>query len=81
MVASPYLDEDKNEHGDKIVRSGHRVLVGQAQEVHDGRTHPQDALQLVSGSLVGTDGADLGLGRWPGGFPQVDLGRKEAFGS
>ena len=75
--ASPWThpDEDEDEHGDEVVGPGHRVLVGQAQQVHDGGAHAQDGLHLVPRGLVGVDGPDLGLGGGPGGLAQVHLGR------
>lgn len=68
-----YPDEHKDEYGDKVVRSRDRVLVGQAEEVHDGGAHAQDALHFVTRRLVGVDGPDLGLSGRPGGLLQVDL--------
>ena len=70
----PYEDED--EHGDKVVGPGDRVLVGQAQQVHDGGAHAQDGLHLVPRGLVGVDGPDLSLCRGPGRLSQVHLGTK-----
>lgn len=68
-------NEHKDEHGDKVVSTGDRVLVGQAEQVHDGGAHAEDALDLVARRLVGVDGPDLGLSGRPGGLLQVDLRR------
>lgn len=68
-----HLDEHEHQHRYKVVSSGHRVLVGQAQQVHDGGAHAQDTLHLVARRLVRTDGPDLRLRRRPRRLPQVDL--------
>lgn len=68
-------DEHEDEHGDKVVGSGDRVLVGQAEQVHDGGAHAEDALDFVARRLVRVDGPDLGLSGGPGGLLQVDLRR------
>lgn len=68
-------NEHKDKHGDKVVSARDRVLVGQAQQVHDGGAHAEDALDFVARRLVGVDGPDLGLSGRPGGFLQVDLRR------
>lgn len=73
MHLQTYPDEDKHKHRDKVVRSRDRVLVGQTEEVHDGGTHAQDALDLVSRGLVCINGPDLRLSRGPGGLLQVHL--------
>lgn len=73
MCLQTHPDEDKHKDRDKVVRSRDRVFVGQAQEVHDGGAHAQDALDFVSGSLVRINGPDLSLSGGPGGLLQVHL--------
>lgn len=68
-----YPNEDKDENRDKVVSSGDRVFIRQAEEVHDGGTHAQYALDLVSRRLVCIDGPDLGLSGGPRGLLQVHL--------
>lgn len=58
-VGRAHLYQHKHQHRDEVVRPGDRVLVGQAQQVHDGGAHPQDALHLVPRRLVSADGSDL----------------------
>lgn len=48
------LYQHKYQNGDKVIRSWDGVLIGQAQEVHDGGAHSQDALHFVPGGLVST---------------------------
>lgn len=69
-------NEHKDKHGDKVVSTRDGVLVGQAEQVHDGGAHAEDALDFVARRLVGVDGPDLGLSGRPGGFLQVDLRRR-----
>jgi len=72
-----YPDEDKDKYGDKVVRSGDRVLIGQTEEVHDGGTHAQYTLDFVSWRLVCIDGPYLRLSRGPGSLLQIDLEPQE----
>lgn len=67
------LYENKDQNRNKIISPRHGVLVGQAEQVHDGGAHPQDTLHLVPGRFVGADGADLGLRRRPRRLAQVHL--------
>lgn len=68
-----YSYEDEDKYRDKVIRSRDGVFIGQTEEVHDGRTHAQYALDFVSRRLVCIDGPDLRLSRGPGGFFQVNL--------
>lgn len=54
-----HLYQHKHQHGDKVICPGDRVLVGQAQEVHDSGAHSQDALHFVPGCLVSTNSPDF----------------------
>lgn len=68
-----YPNEDKDEYRDKVISSGDRVFIRQTEEVHDGGTHAQYALDFVSRGLVCIDGPDLRLSGGPGGLLQVYL--------
>lgn len=72
-----YPNEDKDKYRDKVIRSRDGVFIGQTEEVHDGGTHAQYALDFVSRRLVRIDGPDLRLSRGPGGLLQVDLQPEE----
>lgn len=71
MLTYPYEDED--EHRDKVICSGDRVFIGQTEQVHDGGTHAQNALDFISRGFICIDGLDLGLCRGPGCLFQVNL--------
>lgn len=66
-------NKDEDEHGNKVVCSRDRILVGQTEEIHDGGTHPQYTLDFISWRLVCIDALNLGLCRRPGSFLQVNL--------
>lgn len=68
-----YPYEDKDKYRDKVICSRDGVFIGQTEEVHDGGTHAQYALDFVSRRLVCVDGPDLRLSRGPGGLLQVNL--------
>lgn len=70
-ITYPY--EDKDEYRDEVICSGDGVFVGQTEQIHDGGTHTQYALDFVSWRLVCIDGPDLRLCRGPGSLLQVNL--------
>ncbi len=72
-VGQTYPYEDKDKYRDKVICSGDGVLIGKTEEVHDGGTHAQNTLHLVSWRLVRVDGFDLRLCRRPGRLLQVNL--------
>lgn len=67
----PYKDKDK--YRNKVICSRDRIFIGQTEEVHDGGTHAQYALDFVSWCLVCINGPNLRLGGGPGGLLQINL--------
>ncbi len=70
-----HFNQDKDEHRDKVVRSGYSVLIGQAEQVHNCGAHAQDALYFISWGLIGVDGPELSLCWGPRCLLQIHLHR------
>lgn len=70
-----HLNQNKDEHRDEVVRPGYSILIGQAEQVHNGGAHAQDTLHLISWGLIGIDGPDLSLCWGPRCLLQIHLHR------
>lgn len=73
LIEFAHLYKDKYKHRDKVISSRHSILISQAEKIHDGRAHTQDALHFVPWCLVCTDRPNFCLHRRPRSLFQIHL--------
>lgn len=77
-MKTPYLDEDIDQDGHKVVSARDGLAVHEVEEVHDGLWGTHHTLYFVPWGLVRTDAHNLRLGTRPRALVLVQLVGREA---